>query len=86
MSKRIKSFLISAASLFGTAFIAVTFTPEWAGLVQDAGNYLVQIGVPASVVTVVGLLIAEGWKALLNARTIAKARGIGAGVNSLELY
>lgn len=85
-TKRIKSFLISLASLLGTALIAVTFTPEWAGLVSDAGNYLVQLGVPASLVTVFGLLVAEAWKAFLNKRTIANAKGIGAGVNTLDLY
>lgn len=85
-TKRIKSFLISLSSVAFTALVAVTFTPEWAGLVSDAGNYLASIGVPASAIAVIGLFIAEVWKAILNARTIAKARGIGAGSAGLDLY
>ena len=78
----------------GTALITATFTPEWAGLVSDAGNYLVQLGVPASLVTVIGLVVAEAWKAFLNKRTIAKenakaaqiAQSKNGGVVVYDLY
>lgn len=68
MTKRIKSFLISAASILGTAMVAIVLTPEWATFVTDVYAWLGALGWPASIVAVVGLLVAELWKQYLNHR------------------
>lgn len=91
MKKRIKSFLIGAVSILGTALVAVVLTPEWATLLQDAYAYLAQIGVPASVIAVLGLIVAEVWKAILNKRIASKSgyssiASAKAGEDALDLY
>lgn len=73
MSKRIKSFLITASSIFTTAFIAVTFTPEWASFLTYANDKLLGFGIPAVVIAVIGVLVSEIWKGVLNKITISKA-------------
>lgn len=73
MNKRIKSFLITASSIFTTAFIAATFTPEWANFLLFANDKLLGLGVPAVVIGVLGVLVSEVWKQLLNNHTISKA-------------
>lgn len=86
ITKRIKSFLISLSSVFATAFIAVVVTPQWAVFTGDVSNWLGQIGIPASLITVVGLLIAEAWKQYLNSRAINQASMLGSGTRGLDLY
>jgi len=76
MSKRIKSFLISLSSILVTALVAIMATPEWTSLVKDAYGWLSSVGVPASVIGVIGLLIAELWKAVLNKRIISKGSAL----------
>lgn len=88
--KRIKSFLITASSILGTAFIALTITPEWANFVTFANDKLAALGVPAVVVALIGVLVSEVWKAILNARAISKAQAEGMAVGSsrvgIDLY
>lgn len=87
MSKRIKSFGITAASLLATAFIAVTLTPEWVTFVTYANDKLLGFGIPAAIVGVLGVLVSEVWKGILNKRTIAKAENLGYSASrSLDLY
>lgn len=88
MNKRIKSYLIDAASIFGTAFIAITVTPEWANFVSFANEKLLGLGVPAVVVILVGKLISEIWKQILNNRILKEARNTASAINqvSLDLY
>lgn len=89
MSKRIKSFLISAASVFVTALAVVVLTPEWATFVQDVYGWVTEAGLPASLVAVVGLIVAEVWKSILNKRAASKAGYHSAAVasrNGLDLY
>lgn len=89
MQKRVKSFLITASSLFFTAFVAVVLTPEWATFVTDVYVYLGQVGIPASIIAVLGLLVAEIWKAILNKR-MANQEGFSSTVTAsrqgLDLY
>jgi len=77
MTKRIKSFLITASSILGTAFLAVTITPEWANFVTFANDKLLGLGIPAVIVALVGVFISEAWKGFLNKRTLAKIELIG---------
>jgi len=91
MMKRFKSFLISATSLVITALAVVIFTPEWATFVQDLYGWLSHAGIPASVVAIVGLLVAEIWKSILNQRMIERYRSdYGAAAtrsqSGLDLY
>lgn len=73
MNKRIKSFLITASSIVGTAFLAVVFTPEWASFLHFANEKALGWGVPAVVVALVGVLVSEIWKQILNKITISNA-------------
>lgn len=70
ISKRVKSFLISFVSVLVPALIAVVATPKFSVVAGDFLNYIQSLGVPASVAVVVGLLIAEVWKGILNKRII----------------
>ncbi len=81
ISKRIKSALITLGSLAMTAIVAVVVTPEWSKVVMDAGAYLAHLGVPASLIAVGGVMVAEIWKAYLNKRILDKAsnQGIATG-------
>lgn len=72
MNKRIKSFLITASSILGTAVLAVVLTPEWATFVQFANDKLAGWGIPAAVVALIGVLVSEIWKAILNKRMASK--------------
>lgn len=91
MSKRIKSFLITASSLLGTALLAVVLTPEWATFVQFANDKLVGWGIPAVIVALIGVFVSELWKAFLNKRMASK-QGFTSVANaassrtSLDLY
>lgn len=73
MRKRIKSFLITASSLVGTAFLSVVLTPEWASFLGFANDKLLGWGIPAGVVALVGVLVSEVWKQILNKNIIASA-------------
>ena len=92
MNKRIKSYLIDAVSIFGTAFLAVTLTPEWANFTDFAHQTLVGLGVKEVVVVLLGKLISEIWKQILNEIAIRKAvrEGVASSseviVRSLDLY
>lgn len=87
MSKRTKSFLITATSLLGTAVFAVTLTPEWVTFVTYANDKLLGFGIPAAIVGLLGVFISEVWKAILNKRTIAKAESLGySAARNLDLY
>ena len=87
MSKRIKSFLITATSILGTAFVAITVTPEWVNFVTFVNDKATSLGVPAVVIALVGVFIAEVWKSILNARALKKAESMGvAASRSLDLY
>lgn len=88
MSKRIKSFFITLGSLALTALISVVLTPQWATFIQDVNSFLVSHGAPVSLVVVIGLLIAEMWKAFLNKR-MASQNGyalVSTAKRSLDLY
>ena len=85
MKKRFKSFLITASSLAGTAFLSVVLTPEWATFLHFAKNTAIGWGVPAIIVTLVGVFVSEIWKQILNNQTISKAKGGFAG-GSFEDY
>lgn len=74
MMKRFKSFLITATSIVATALAAVVLTPEWATFVQDLYGWLSHAGIPASVVVIGGLLVAEIWKSILNKKMVEKFR------------
>lgn len=88
--KRVKSFMISFASVLLTAMIAVVLTPEWGTFVSDVYGWLGSAGVPASLIAVIGLVVAELWKGLINRHKINQYKGGGlAGVSrdrSLDLY
>lgn len=75
--KRVKSFLITATSILGTAFFAVTFMPEWGAFLQLVHDKLASLGIPMAVLAVVGVFISEVWKQILNYRTLAKAEKDG---------
>lgn len=96
-SHRIKSFLITflsiAASALGAALVAVLGTPEFGAVLLDFGTWLGSLGVPASVVTMLGLIISEVVRQILNARKIKKAEDEGVSssmyagnAKRLELY
>lgn len=82
MSKRIKSALITLTSLFA----AVIITPQWAEFVTYVNGTLVHKGWSVAVIGLLTVIISEGWKAILNAQMIAKAREIGAGTSTVDLY
>jgi hypothetical protein len=94
--KRIKSFLMTAVSLFVGAFVVVIVTPEGAAVLEYGRELLSAAGIPAVVVTFLGLLVAEIWKQVVNSYNIAKAaRNEGtsktsvmarAQVNEVSLY
>lgn len=92
MEKRIKSFLITASSIFMTAFATLIFTPEWADFVDwlasATHNVAAGHGVPTTLVIVIGLLVSEVWKQLVNMYILNK-RGVSvssySGINS-DLY
>lgn len=88
-AKRVKSFLISFASLCMTAFIAIIATPEWnAYLVEVKAFATSQLGLSAATVTILGLFISEVWKNILNKR-IAKAAGysrVATAVRDADYY
>jgi len=89
MKKRIKSFLITASSLLGTAFLAVVLTPEWASFLTFAKDKAIGWGIPVVIVSLVGVIIAEVWKQILNNIAIKKAiknGEINAGGGSLAEY
>ncbi len=88
MKKRIKSFLITASSILGTAFLAVVMTPEWASFLTFAKDKAMGWGIPAVVVALIGVLVSEVWKQILNKITINKAINSGRASlsNSNELY
>lgn len=87
MSKRIKSFFITAVSLLGTAFVAVTATPAWSSFLNYAHDKALGMGIPAVVITLVGVLVSEIWKAILNAQTLKNVEnGSVAASRSLDLY
>lgn len=75
MLKRFKSLMISAASVLVTALAAVVITPEWATFIGDFYIWLGSAGIPGSLVVVAGLIVAEIWKAVLNANKVAQFRG-----------
>lgn len=72
-SKRIKSFFISVGGLLLAAFIVVIVTPEGTAMIEYVRSLATGAGIPAVVVTFLGLLIAELWKQWLNSRKIAAA-------------
>lgn len=76
-SHRVKSFFITflsiAASALGAALIAALGTPEFGAVLLDLGTWLGSLGVPASVVTLIGLIISEAVRQFLNSRKIKKA-------------
>lgn len=79
------------SSMAVTAFFALVLTPEWAGLVTDLTAWLQHIGVPASVIAVVGVLISEIWKQVLNNRKLERVdmeeKMVGAArAEDLDLY
>lgn len=86
MSKRIKSFLITASSIFGTAFLALVVSPEWVNFVTFVNDKAHSLGVPEVVIALVGVLIAEIWKAILNARTMARVERGVAGYQPIDFY
>jgi len=71
-SKRLKSFFITASSLLGTALLAIVLTPEFSNFLQLARETLASWGIPTVIIALIGVFISELWKAILNARTIAK--------------
>lgn len=77
MDKRIKSFLITAVSIFGTAFTTLIFTPQWSDFVNWLGvtssTYASAHHIPTAIVLVVGVLVAEIWKQILNSYIIRQA-------------
>lgn len=85
-TKRLKSFGITAVSLLGTVAVAVAVTPEWGNFLVQAHGWLLGLGVPATVVALVGVIIGEAWKQILNNMKISKASTIGAGREELDLY
>jgi len=88
MSKRIKSFLITAISVLGTAFLTLVGTPQWAEFVTWANDKAVNAGVPIVLVALGGVFISEVWKAILNRHTLKQAEyriGGKAAVNA-SLY
>lgn len=72
MQKRIKSFLITVSSILGTALLAVVLTPEWATFVQFTNAKLSGWGIPAAVIALIGVLVSEVWKSILNKRMASK--------------
>jgi len=93
MKKRIKSFLITATSLLGTAFFAVVLTPEWATFLQFAKDKLADWGIPAVILGLIGVFLSEVWKEILNMKIKANAvkEGIASSADSFtdvpnELY
>ncbi len=82
MSKRIKSGLITAVSMFGTALVAAIATPQWSSFVVYAHDKAVGWGVPAVVIALLGVIVSEIWKQILNKRTMkmwAGGSGLGSG-------
>jgi hypothetical protein len=88
MSKRIKSFFITLSSLVGTALLTVVATPQWADFVTWANAKAAGYGIPLVVVALVGVVISEIWKAILNKHTLMKAdeRIGGRAVVNASLY
>lgn len=82
--KRVKSFLISASSVLLTALVAVVLTPEWGTFIGDVYGWLGSAGVPASLIAVIGLVVAEIWKALINQHKLAQYRESYGPVASLN--
>lgn len=85
MSKRIKSFFISLASFIIPAIGAIILTPEWAKLVSDLNNWIISLGIPASLTVVAGLLIAELWKNWINTAKINRLNREGIIVSGAEV-
>lgn len=82
MSKRIKSALITLTSLVASVII----TPQWADFVTYVHDKLVLKGWHVAVIGLLMVVIDNAWKAILNARMIAKARELGQGTATLDLY
>lgn len=78
---RIKSFLINWASIIGTslvgAVVAAIFSPEGMSIVAqwiaNVPGQLIGLGIGAPIAVLVGLIISEVWKDILNKRKIANA-------------
>lgn len=86
MEKRLKSGLITLVSILGTAFVAVSSSTQMHNFVIYVQDRAVNLGVPAVVIALIGVIVAEAWKAWLNSRTIAKASQFGSGTRGLDLY
>lgn len=82
MTKRIKSGLITLVSLFAV----VVTTPQWADFVHFSNDKFASWGIPTAIVGLVTVFVSELWKHILNMKMIAKAREIGQGTNTLDLY
>lgn len=79
--KRFKSFLITASSILTTAILATVLTPEWAAFLTLVKEKFTEWGVPLVVIALIGVLVSEIWKGVLNRLTIRKYENIGAGSN-----
>lgn len=75
MNKRFKSFGIAAVSIIGTALVGALVSNEFQALITN-------FGVSAALVSAIALAVAEGWKAYLNTRTLAK----GLATGGFDLY
>lgn len=87
ISHRIKSFLIAFLSIAGSALVVTIASPEFGSAVTDFSTYLKAVGVPASLVTLLGLFISEVVRYILNRRALGDDRNsLTAGGSSVELY
>ncbi len=73
MSKRIKSGLITLVSIFG----AVMMSPEFVDFTKFTSDKLTDWGVPVAVIGVMGVLLSEIWKQVLNWHTMRKLEKSG---------
>lgn len=80
MSKRIKSFLMTLASIAVASLGVIIFTPEFSNAVSWIAHTsemtLLGWGVPGVIVIVLGKFVDEVWRNLLN-KHIAKTNGYG---------
>ena len=77
MKKRLKSFAITFTSLFITVFASVALSPEWKTFLAYANSKLTEMGLSPVVVALMGVIVSEVWKQVLNNRTIEKAKRTG---------
>lgn len=72
---RVKSLLITAGSLVGTAIVTVAITnpAALADVLAVVNGYIANLGLPTAFVFFIGLVVNEIVRAVLNARKVAKA-------------